>query len=52
MGLAAMGAGIASGPIVEYAGYGVLCLACAVVTLLVFPFLMGKLTGTPAEEPA
>ena len=52
MGLAAMGAGIASGPIVEYAGYGVLCLACAVVTLLVFPFLMGKLTGTPAQEAA
>jgi MFS family permease len=49
MGLAAMGAGLASGPIVEYAGYGVLCLSCAVVALLVFPFLMGKLTG-PAEE--
>jgi MFS family permease len=51
MGLAAMGAGIASGPIVEYAGYGVLCLACAVVALLVFPFLMGKLTGPDVEAP-
>jgi len=61
MGLAAMGAGIASGPIVEYASYGMLCVFCAVVALAVFPFLMGKLTGptsgivlpaTPAEEAA
>nr|WP_255672879.1 MFS transporter [Glycomyces amatae] len=49
MGLAAMGAGIASGPIVEYAGYGVLCVCCAVVALAVFPFLMGRLTAAPAE---
>ncbi|MCC3762325.1 MFS transporter [Glycomyces sp. TRM65418] len=51
MGLAAMGAGIASGPIVEYAGYGVLCLSCAVVALLVFPFIMGRLTGPAAPTP-
>jgi hypothetical protein len=51
MGLAAMGAGFASGPIVEYAGYGVLCLSCAVVALLVFPFLMGKLTRPDAAAP-
>lgn len=58
MGLAAMGAGIASGPIVEYAGYGILCVCCAAVALLVFPFLLGKLTPptetavVPAEEAA
>ncbi|WP_307814435.1 MFS transporter [Glycomyces sp. YM15] len=53
MGLAAMAAGLASGPIVEYASYGILCVSCAVVALLVFPFLMGKLTGpTPVEEAA
>jgi MFS family permease len=53
MGLAAMAAGLASGPIVEYASYGVLCVFCAVVALLVFPFLMGRLTGpTPVEEAA
>lgn len=53
MGLAAMAAGLASGPIVEYASYGILCVFCAVVALLVFPFLLGKLTGpTPAEEAA
>jgi MFS family permease len=51
MGLAAMGAGIASGPIVEYAGYGVLCVCCAAVTLAVVPFLMGRI-AKPAEEPA
>lgn len=51
MGLAAMGAGFASGPVVEYAGYGVLCVSCAVVALLVFPFLMGKLTKPGAEAP-
>lgn len=51
MGLAAMAAGLASGPIVEYASYGILCVCCAVVALLVFPFLMGRLTGpAPAEE--
>ncbi|WP_051704249.1 MFS transporter [Glycomyces sp. NRRL B-16210] len=42
MGLSAMGAGIASGPIVEYASYGMLCVCCAVVALLVFPSLMGR----------
>jgi MFS family permease len=53
MGLAAMAAGLASGPIVEYASYGILCVSCAVVALLVFPFLMGKLTGpTPIQESA
>lgn len=53
MGLAAMAAGLASGPIVEYASYGILCVFCAAVALLVFPFLLGKLTGpTPAEEAA
>lgn len=53
MGLAAMAAGLASGPIVEYASYGILCVFCAAVALLVFPFLLGKLTGpTPAEEVA
>lgn len=53
MGLAAMGAGIASGPIVEYASYGMLCVFCAVVALLVFPFLMGELAApTPLEEAA
>ncbi|MFC3494916.1 MFS transporter [Glycomyces rhizosphaerae] len=53
MGLAAMAAGLASGPIVEYASYGILCVFCAVVALLVFPFLLGRLTGpTPAEEAA
>lgn len=51
MGLAAMGAGIASGPIVEYLSYGILCVCCAVVALAVFPFLMGRLT-TPEEEAA
>ncbi|GAA2134406.1 MFS transporter [Glycomyces algeriensis] len=51
MGLAAMAAGLASGPIVEYASYGILCVSCAVVALLVFPFLLGKLTG-PAPTPA
>jgi MFS family permease len=51
MGLAAMAAGLASGPIVEYASYGILCVFCAVVALLVFPFLMGRLTGpVPVEE--
>ncbi|HEX2145538.1 MAG TPA: MFS transporter [Glycomyces sp.] len=52
MGLSAMGAGIASGPIVEYLSYGMLCVFCAVVTLLVFPFIMGKLTGPTAVEEA
>ncbi|WP_158299677.1 MFS transporter [Glycomyces paridis] len=51
MGLSAMGAGVASGPIVEEFGYGVLCLCCAVVALVVVPFLMGR-PGTPAQEPA
>jgi hypothetical protein len=51
MGLAAMAAGLASGPIVEYASYGILCVSCAVVALLVFPFLLGKLTG-PAPTAA
>jgi hypothetical protein len=46
-----MAAGLASGPIVEYASYGILCVFCAVVALLVFPFLMGRLTGpVPVEE--
>jgi MFS family permease len=45
MGLAAMGAGIASGPIVEYAGYGMLCVFCAVVALAVFPFLQRRTEG-------
>ncbi|WP_157975101.1 MFS transporter [Glycomyces dulcitolivorans] len=53
MGLAAMGAGIASGPIVEYASYGMLCVFCAVVTLCVVPFLMGRIVPPkPAEEAA
>lgn len=53
MGLAAMGAGIASGPIVEYWGYGMLCVFCAVVALCVVPFLMGGFAGPkPAEESA
>lgn len=42
MGLAAMGAGIASGPIVEYAGYGMLCVFCAVVALLALPSLLRR----------
>ncbi|GAA2291294.1 MFS transporter [Glycomyces scopariae] len=52
MGLAAMGAGIASGPIVEYASYGMLCVFCAVVTLCVVPFLMGRISGPTAAEEA
>lgn len=53
MGLAAMAAGLASGPIVEYASYGMLCVFCAVVALLVFPFLMGRLSGPkPVGEAA
>ncbi|RRR97285.1 MFS transporter [Glycomyces terrestris] len=50
MGLAAMGAGIASGPIVEYASYGMLCVCCAVVTLCVVPFLMGRIAPPRAAE--
>ncbi|HLU28778.1 MAG TPA: MFS transporter [Glycomyces sp.] len=47
MGLAAMGAGIASGPIVEHLGYGMLNLCCAAVALAVVPFLLGR----PQEGP-
>ncbi|MEU5154897.1 MFS transporter [Glycomyces sp. NPDC021274] len=42
MGLSAMAAGLASGPIVEYASYGILCVSCAVVALLVFPHLLRR----------
>ncbi|GAB3646792.1 MFS transporter [Glycomyces tarimensis] len=42
MGLAAMGAGIASGPIVEYLSYGMLNVFCAVVTLAVVPLLLRR----------
>ncbi|HEU5126953.1 MAG TPA: MFS transporter [Glycomyces sp.] len=51
MGLAAMGAGIASGPIVEYLGYGMLNLCCAAVALAVVPFLLGRARqGPPPRE--
>ena len=40
MGLSAMCAGIASGPIVEYLGYGMLNVLCAAVALVVVPFLL------------
>ncbi|MCH7231183.1 MFS transporter [Glycomyces sp. L485] len=51
MGLAAMGAGVASGPIVEYLGYGMLNVFCAVVALAVVPLLLGKVQApTPQEE--
>ncbi|GAB3230504.1 MFS transporter [Glycomyces halotolerans] len=46
MGLAAMVAGVASGPIVEYLGYGVLNLCCAIAALVVVPFILGK-TSVP-----
>ncbi|WP_100446064.1 MFS transporter [Glycomyces xiaoerkulensis] len=42
MGLAAMLSGIASGPIVEYLGYGMLNLACAAAALAVVPFLLRR----------
>lgn len=42
MGLAAMGAGVASGPIVEYLGYGMLNVFCAVTALAVMPFLLAR----------
>ncbi|WP_026929118.1 MFS transporter [Glycomyces tenuis] len=51
MGFAAMGAGVASGPIVEYASYGMLNVFCAVVVLVVVPFLSGK-AARPREESA
>lgn len=52
MGLAAMGAGIASGPVVEYLGYGVLNVCCAVIVLAVTPLLLGRApAGPPPREP-
>ncbi len=52
MGLAAMGAGIASGPIVEHLGYGMLNLCCAAVALAVVPFLMRESRfGPPPRGP-
>ncbi|GAB4007872.1 MFS transporter [Glycomyces albus] len=42
MGLAAMGAGVASGPIVEYLGYGMLNVFCAATALAVMPFLLAR----------
>ena len=49
MGLAAMAAGVASGPIVEYLGYGMLNLCCAAAALAVVPFLRtgGALRARP-----
>ncbi|THV43578.1 MFS transporter [Glycomyces buryatensis] len=52
MGLAAMGAGLASGPIVEYLSYGMLNVFCAVVALAVLPLLLGKIASPDAAEEA
>ncbi|WP_026924043.1 MFS transporter [Glycomyces arizonensis] len=50
MGLSAMGAGIAAGPITEYLGYGMLNLCCAVVTLAGAPLLLrGQREAAPAS---